>query len=81
VRPEGLGQLKNRISSSGIEPAAFSLVALCLKKHGYRVLPFTYCTRLFIYLFIYSLLNDVIISESAKWYDDWGVLNNAVEGM
>jgi hypothetical protein len=28
VRLEGLGQLKNRITSSGIEPAIFRLVAV-----------------------------------------------------
>jgi hypothetical protein len=30
VRLEGLGQLKNPMTSSGIEPATFQLVAYCL---------------------------------------------------
>jgi hypothetical protein len=32
VRLEGLGQLKNPMTSSGIEPAAFRLVAQCLNR-------------------------------------------------
>jgi hypothetical protein len=34
VRLEGLVQLKNVIASSGIEPATFRLVALCLNHHS-----------------------------------------------
>jgi hypothetical protein len=34
---EGLGQLKNPIISSGIEPAIFSSVAKCLNQLPYRV--------------------------------------------
>jgi hypothetical protein len=37
VRLEGLGQLKNRITTSGIEPATFPLVAQCLNQIRYRV--------------------------------------------
>jgi hypothetical protein len=39
VRPEGLGQLKNPITSSGIEPATLRLVAQCLNQLRYRVPP------------------------------------------
>jgi hypothetical protein len=38
VRLEGLGQLKNAMTSSGIEPATFRLVALCINQLRYRVL-------------------------------------------
>jgi hypothetical protein len=37
VRLEGLGQLKNPMTSSKIEPATFRLVALCLNQLHYRV--------------------------------------------
>jgi hypothetical protein len=37
VRLEGLGQLKNPITSLGIEPAIFWLVAQCLNQLRYRV--------------------------------------------
>jgi hypothetical protein len=37
VRLEGLGQLKNSMTSSGIEPVAFRLVALYLNKLHYSV--------------------------------------------
>jgi hypothetical protein len=37
VRLEGLGQLKNPMTSSGIEPATFWLVAECLNQLRYRV--------------------------------------------
>jgi hypothetical protein len=33
---EGLGKLKNPMTSSGIEPAMFLLVAKCLKQLRYR---------------------------------------------
>jgi hypothetical protein len=32
---EGLGQIKNPMTSSGIEPAAFRLVAYCLNQISY----------------------------------------------
>jgi hypothetical protein len=35
----GLGQLKNPITSSGIEPATFRLIAECLNQLCYRMLP------------------------------------------
>jgi hypothetical protein len=38
VRLEELGQLKNPMTSSGIEPATFRLVAWCLNQLRYRVL-------------------------------------------
>jgi hypothetical protein len=38
MRLEGLDQLKNQITSSGIEPATFRLVAQCLKQLRYCVL-------------------------------------------
>jgi hypothetical protein len=41
VRLEGLGQLKNPMTSSGIEPAASRLVAYCLNQLRYRVPPFS----------------------------------------
>jgi hypothetical protein len=34
---EELSQLKNPVTSSGIEPATFWLVAQCLSQLGYRV--------------------------------------------
>jgi hypothetical protein len=37
VRLKGLGQLKNPMTSSGIEPAPFLLVVLCLSQLCYRV--------------------------------------------
>jgi hypothetical protein len=37
MRLEGLGQLKNPVTSSGIEPAAFRLVASCLNQLRYSV--------------------------------------------
>jgi hypothetical protein len=37
LRLEGLGQLKNPMTSSGIKPAAFRLVARCLNQLRYRV--------------------------------------------
>jgi hypothetical protein len=39
VRLEGLGQLRNPVSSSGMEPASFRLVAYCLNQLHYRVSP------------------------------------------
>jgi hypothetical protein len=41
VRLEGLGQLKNPMTSLGFEPATFRLVALCLNQLRYRVPPFS----------------------------------------
>jgi hypothetical protein len=37
VRLEGLGQLKNPMTSSGFEPATFRLAAYCLNQLYYRV--------------------------------------------
>jgi hypothetical protein len=37
VRREGLGRLKNPMTSSGIEPATFRLVAQCLNQLCYRL--------------------------------------------
>jgi hypothetical protein len=37
VRLEGLGELKNAMTSSGIEPATFRLVVQCLKQLPYCV--------------------------------------------
>jgi hypothetical protein len=37
VRLEGLAKLKNPVTSSGIEPATFRLVAQCLNLLRYRV--------------------------------------------
>jgi hypothetical protein len=39
MRLEVLGQLKNPVTSSGIEPATFRLIALCLNQLRYRVPP------------------------------------------
>jgi hypothetical protein len=36
---EELGQLKNPMASSGIEPATFQLIAWCLNQLRYRVIP------------------------------------------
>jgi hypothetical protein len=41
VRLEGLGQLKKKSTSSGIEPATFRLVAQCLNQLRYCVPPHT----------------------------------------
>jgi hypothetical protein len=38
VRLEGLGQLKNPVTSSAFETVTFRLVALCLNQLRYRVL-------------------------------------------
>jgi hypothetical protein len=40
VRLEGLGQLKNPVTSSGNEPATFRLVTYCPNQLRYRVPPF-----------------------------------------
>jgi hypothetical protein len=37
VRLEGLGQLKNQMTSSGLEPATYRLVAQCVNQLRYRV--------------------------------------------
>jgi hypothetical protein len=37
MRLEGLGQLENPMTSSGIEPATFRFVAYCLDQLRYRV--------------------------------------------
>jgi hypothetical protein len=37
MRLEELGQLKNPVTSSGIEPATFRLVAYCLNQLRYRL--------------------------------------------
>jgi hypothetical protein len=39
VRQEGLGKLKNPMTSEGLEPATFWLVAQCLNQLHYRVPP------------------------------------------
>jgi hypothetical protein len=39
VRLEGLGQLKNAMTSLGIEPATFQIVAEYVKQLRYRVPP------------------------------------------
>jgi hypothetical protein len=39
MKLEGLGQLKNPVTSSGIEPMTFQLVAYCLNQLSYCVLP------------------------------------------
>jgi hypothetical protein len=44
---EGLGQLKNPVTSSGIKPATFQLVARCLNQLRYRLPPFYLCASLF----------------------------------
>jgi ribose/xylose/arabinose/galactoside ABC-type transport system permease subunit len=36
---EGIGQLKNAVTSSGIEPATFWLVTYCLNQLLYRMSP------------------------------------------
>jgi hypothetical protein len=50
VQLEGLGQLKNPVILSEIEPATFRLVAWCLNQLRYRVPPISivtlYTTRL-----------------------------------
>jgi hypothetical protein len=40
---EGLGQLKNAITSRGIESATFQLLAQCLDQLRYRVSPVIFC--------------------------------------
>jgi hypothetical protein len=39
MRLEGLGQLKNPMASSGIEPVTYRLVAQCLNQVRYGVSP------------------------------------------
>jgi hypothetical protein len=41
VRLKGLGQLKNPMTSSGIEPATFRLIAYCLNQLRYGVPPYS----------------------------------------
>jgi hypothetical protein len=45
ARLEGLGELKNPMSASGIEPAACRLVAYCLNQLRYSVPPEKYNTH------------------------------------
>jgi hypothetical protein len=45
VRLEGLGQLKNAMTSSGIDPAVFRLVAQCLNQLRYREYMMLYSVR------------------------------------
>jgi hypothetical protein len=47
VRLEGLGKLKNPMTSSGFEPTTFRLVALCLNQLRYRVPQAMSVTRLY----------------------------------
>jgi hypothetical protein len=60
VRLEGLGQLKNPVTSPGIEPATLCLVAWCLNQLRYRV-PLNHPRN-----FIYS---EFVLSWSSSWSD------------
>ena len=64
VRPEGIYQRKIPITPSGIEPAAFWLVAQCLHQLPYRVPP------PIKYIFKYECTDKRIVCVLAGW-EDW----------
>jgi hypothetical protein len=68
VRLEGLGQLKNSMTSSVMEPAIFRLVAWCRKQLRYRVPlkdlnPFTIVSRIPIITMIEEYLKIVPVHK------------------
>jgi hypothetical protein len=50
---EGLGQLKNTMPSSGIEPMTFWLIAQCLNEHKYEGKSKSLCPYFFSATIIY----------------------------
>jgi hypothetical protein len=76
VRLEGLGQLKNPMTSSGYEPTTFRLGAYCLR---YRVSPdvtglLAKCVKN-INSFKCSLFNEFISSLDCMGLDEWFIAN------
>ena len=58
VRPEGLCQWKNSMTSTGIEPATFPLEAHSLNQLRHRVTPWDIYGVLYIYIYIYIYINN-----------------------
>jgi hypothetical protein len=63
VRLEGIGQLKNPITSSGIELLNFRLVAWCLNQLRYREPPVIVVLAVVVSVVIHSFLRVLVSSK------------------